>query len=187
MGCVRLPRQAPRTRATNTKGKPERMRTMLSGTEDTMPTTVQWIYMVAEAMGRQDNVEVVEMPDEIAAPFRPLNQGENDGLRGPHIHFNEKAHRLLGYKDVVGKREAIKTTADWMVRCTQAKLRTARAARTCHAFDFATSRSQSQKHLEKDSRALTNLNAISDLNGRRAGGEPRESHSFRQDLTAGTV
>ena len=69
-----------------------------NGTEDTMPTTVQWILMVAEAMGKQ--VEVVEMPNEIAAPFRPLNQGENDGIRGPHIHFNEKAHRLLGYKDV---------------------------------------------------------------------------------------
>jgi hypothetical protein len=94
-----------------------------NGTEDTMPTTVQWVLMVrfelyfqryfssifrlkmelfeqvAEAMGKE--IEVVEMPNEIAAPFRPLNQGENDGIRGPHIHFNEKAHRLLGYKDVV--------------------------------------------------------------------------------------
>lgn len=80
------------------------------------PTTVQWIRLIAQAMRvPTDELEIVELPDEIAAPFRPLNQGENDGARGPCFFTNEKRRRLLGYRDVVGKREALRRTAEWMV------------------------------------------------------------------------
>ena len=104
-----------------------------NGVEDTMPTTNQWIRLIAEAMGRP--LEIVEMPEEIAAPFRSLNQGENDGLRGPQLFSNEKGRRLLGYKDVVGKREAIKITADWMAR-NQDKVAASAALSLQEPFDY---------------------------------------------------
>ena len=104
-----------------------------NGLEDTMPTTVQWIHMVAEAMGKE--VEVVEMPTEIAAPYRPLDQGWGDGLMSPQIFTNEKARLLLGYKDVVGKRDAIATTARWMID-NQEKVMTSAGTALQEPFDY---------------------------------------------------
>ena len=104
-----------------------------NGLEDTMPTTVQWIHMVAESLGKE--VEVVEMPTEIAAPYRPLDQGWGDGLMSPQIFTNEKARLLLGYKDVVGKRDAIAATARWMID-NQEKVMTSAGTALQEPFDY---------------------------------------------------
>lgn len=86
-----------------------------NGFEDVMPTTNEYIELVAEAMGKEGCLEQVEMPEEIATPFRQMESGASDGLASTANWTNEKAKRLLDYKDVVGKREAIALTAKWMV------------------------------------------------------------------------
>ena len=55
------------------------------------------------------------MPDEIAVPFRPMAGGMDDGFMSTVNFTNTKAHRLLGYKDVVKLRDAISITAKWQV------------------------------------------------------------------------
>jgi hypothetical protein len=87
---------------------------IFNGLESQMLTTVQWIWVVAQALGCEEDLKLVEMPSEIATPYRPISQGRDDGRAGPLIFTNAKARRLLGYADVVLKREAVARTARWM-------------------------------------------------------------------------
>ena len=53
----------------------------------------------------------------------------------PQIFTNEKARLLLGYKDVVGKRDAIAATARWMID-NQEKVMTSAGTALQEPFDY---------------------------------------------------
>ena len=90
-------------------------------TEDKHFTVKQWIIIIAAALGRPD-FQMFELPTEIAIPARPLDHNGfiNDqpfkGGLSPSWSYvsNEKAHRILGYSDVVSPVEGVRRTALWL-------------------------------------------------------------------------
>jgi len=88
--------------------------------EDKHMNVKQWIRIIAEALGSPE-FQIIELPKEIAISARPLDHpGVVPGSEqaGPVTHYlsNEKAHRLLGYKDVVDPVEGVRKTAQWLAQ-----------------------------------------------------------------------
>lgn len=73
------------------------------------PTTIQWVEMLAEALGH--TFEVVSMPWELARVTHHLTQRST-----PHHRFIgcDKAMAQLGYRDVVGVADGLADTARWL-------------------------------------------------------------------------
>ena len=89
-------------------------------TEDKHFTIKQWIILIANALDQKD-FQIIELPTKIAIPARPLDHNGfiNDQafMGGANMYYsNEKAHRLLGYKDVVDPVEGVRKTAQWLAK-----------------------------------------------------------------------
>ena len=78
--------------------------------EDRTVTVRQWVQICADALG--SDIEIIEMPYEIAVPGYPI-VGGTGGVEQPYSS-NLKAKKLLGYEDVVHVVDAISETAKYL-------------------------------------------------------------------------
>ena len=85
--------------------------------EDKHMNVKQWIQIIANALGKP-GFEIYELPTKIAIPARPLDHSgliQDESPPGGLFYMsNEKAKRLLGYKDVVDPTIGVQETAIWL-------------------------------------------------------------------------
>eukprot|EP00041_Stephanoeca_diplocostata_P018198 m.379343 g.379343 ORF g.379343 m.379343 type:complete len:223 (+) comp20951_c0_seq5:261-929(+) len=91
---------------------------IFNAVSDTCINLKQQIRVIATALGRPD-FQIFELPLPLAVPARPLNPGitndaVGDGGFPAYFFTNDKAKRLLGYKDKVGLVDAYTRTARWL-------------------------------------------------------------------------
>ena len=121
--------------------RPESRGEVFLALEDKHLTIKQWISVIAMALGRPD-FRTFELPTELAIPARPLDHNglvDDQSWDGGVIYWsNEKAHRLLGYKDVVSPVEGVRRTALWLAKAENHPSRMTSSNILQDPFDYET-------------------------------------------------